>query len=50
MSCYLRLRLFSQFKSPYLDLVVFADGHGPHVVLLAELLGQRGGHDLPPDV
>ena len=34
----------------HLDLVVLADGHGPHVVLLAELLGERGGHDLPPDV
>lgn len=34
----------------YLDLVIFADGHGPHVVLLAELLWQRGRHDLPPDV
>lgn len=34
----------------YLDFVVFADGHGPHVVLLAELLGQGRRHDLPPDV
>lgn len=33
-----------------LDFVIFADGHGPHIVLLAELLGQRGRHDLPPDV
>lgn len=37
-------------KLQYLHFVVFADGHGPHVVLLAELLGQRGRHDLPPDV
>lgn len=34
----------------YLDFIVFTDGHGPHIVLLAELFGQRGRHDLPPDV
>lgn len=42
--------IYSQFKLNYLDFVIFADGHGPHVVLLAELLGQWGRHDLPPDV
>lgn len=41
---------YRQFKLHYLDFVIFADGHGPHVVLLAELLGQWGRHDLPPDV
>lgn len=39
-----------QFKLQYLDFVIFADGHGPHVVLLSELLWQGGRHDLPPDV
>ena len=39
-----------QSKLQYLDFVIFADGHGPHIVLLAELLGQGGRHDLPPDV
>lgn len=39
-----------QYKPHYLDFVIFADGHGPHVVLLAELLRQGGRHDLPPDV
>lgn len=39
-----------QLKLHYLDFVIFADGHRPHVVLLAELLGQWGRHDLPPDV
>lgn len=39
-----------QFTLKYLDFVIFADGHGPHVVLLAELLRQGGRHDLPPDV
>ena len=34
----------------YLDFIVFTDGHGPHIVLLAELFAQRGRHDLPPDV
>lgn len=38
------------WTSSYLDLVVLADGHGPDVVLLPQLLGQRGGHDLPADV
>lgn len=41
---------FQQSQLQYLDFVIFADGHGPHVVLLAELLGQGGRHDLPPDV
>lgn len=41
---------FQQFKQHYLDFVIFADGHRPHIVLLAELLGQRGRHNLPPDV
>lgn len=40
----------TQTTAAYLDFVIFADGHGPHVVLLAELLRQRGRHDLPPDV
>lgn len=39
-----------QYKPHYLDFVIFADGHGPHVVFLAELLRQGGRHDLPPDV
>lgn len=34
----------------YLDLVVLADGHGAHVVLLPQLLGQGRGHDFPADV
>lgn len=34
----------------YLDFVIFADGHGPHIIFLAEFLGQGGRHDLPPDV
>lgn len=42
--------IYCPFKLHYLDFVIFADGHGPHVVLLAELLGQWGRHDLPPDV
>ena len=33
-----------------LDLVVFADGHGPYAVLLTELLGEGGAHQDPPDV
>lgn len=41
---------FQQSKLQYLDFVIFTDGHGPHIVLLAELLGQGGRHDLPPDV
>jgi len=34
----------------YLHLVVPADGHGAHVVLLAQLLGQGRGHEAPADV
>lgn len=33
-----------------LDLVVLADGHGADVVLLPQLLGERGRHDLPAHV
>lgn len=44
------MTVFWQSDVQYLDFVVFADGHGPHIVLLPELLGQRGRHDLPPDV
>lgn len=47
---YLPWQTLCQFKMRYLDFVIFADGHRPHVVLLAELLGQWGRHDLPPDV
>lgn len=38
------------FWGLYLDLVILADGHGPRIVLLTELLGEGGGHDLPADV
>lgn len=37
-------------RETYLDLVVLADGHGAHVVLLPQLLGERGRHDLPAHV
>lgn len=37
-------------ECPHLDLIVLSDRHGSDVVLLAELFGQRGGHDLPADV
>lgn len=36
--------------STYLDLVVLADGHGADIVLLPQLLGERGRHDLPANV
>lgn len=37
-------------RETYLDLVVLADGHGADVVLLPQLLGERGRHDLPAHV
>lgn len=33
-----------------LDFVVLADGHGANVVLLPQLFGERGRHDLAADV
>lgn len=37
-------------SSHNLHFVILPDGHGPHVVLLPQLLGKRGGHDLPANV
>lgn len=37
-------------RETYLDLVVLADGHGAHVILLPQLLGERRRHDLPAHV
>jgi len=42
------LALSSLVLSPHnQDLVVLADREGAHIVLSAQVLGQRGGHDLP---
>lgn len=52
-SLLLHLHLLQTSSNPrlqYLDFIIFSDGHGPHVVLLAELLRQGRRHDLPPDV
>lgn len=34
----------------YLNFVILSDGHCSHVVLLSQLLWERGGHKPPPDV
>ena len=34
----------------YRHFIVFADGDAADAVLLAQLLAQRGAHDLPSDV
>lgn len=41
---------FPPCRRSYLDLIVLPDGHGPYVVFLAELFGQRWRHYLPADV
>lgn len=35
---------------PHLDFVIFPNGHGLDIVFLAELLGEGGRHEPPPDV
>ena len=37
-------------SSPHLHLVIFADGHAADIVLCPQVLGQRGAHQLAPDV
>ncbi|XP_035136565.1 neudesin isoform X1 [Callithrix jacchus] len=33
-----------------LNFIILSDGHGSHVVLLSQLFGKRGGHNLPANV
>lgn len=42
--------LFVCASITHLNLIVLADGHAAHVVLLTQLLGQGRGHQLSADV
>lgn len=51
MFCYSeRFQMEKRTKTTYLNLIVLADGHAADIVLVPQLLGQGGGHQLPADV